>query len=304
MKNAINYYYHLQPFSIHQVGKIYYFMANDKQYVFLPFNNEQEITVIYELANSLIKQGLPIHQIIMNVNNQMLTKMNEDLYVLMNIYVDKTNVSINDIITLNSFYYDSNQSRLHQNDWYTLWTEKVDYFEYQVSQMGHKYALLLDSFSYYVGLAENAISLVNMTSKEQLYLTLGHRRITCMDTYYRLYNPLNLIIDIRVRDACDYFKSCFFNNEDIVSQVEQYIYNSHLSTNEACYFMARMLFPTYYFDMYERIISGEVAEDKITAITSKVDEYEWFLKQIYHYLSQFYQIPEIEWLKKTPYQDV
>lgn len=294
----MNYYYNINPSSIHQIGKNYFFKDNERNYVFLPFDNAKEINSIYELSNILLQNGIPVHQIIPNIQNQLLTKLNNEFYVLMQIFVPKQEVTINDIFSLNSIYLDNEKIKLKQDNWYTLWTNKVDYFEYQISQIGRKYPLIIDSFSYYIGLSENAISLMN-TIPTQHYLTLSHKRITCQDTYYRFYNPLNLVLDIRVRDACDYFKSCFFNNQDITQMVMNYLYQSQLNNEEACCFLARMLFPTYYFDMYEKIIAGELEEEKINIILSKVDNYEHFLKQIYQYLSQFYQIPEIGWLKKV-----
>lgn len=36
-----------------------------------------------------------------------------------------------------------------------MWVQKIDYFEYQVSQMGKKYPVIRESSIYYVGLAES-----------------------------------------------------------------------------------------------------------------------------------------------------
>ena len=46
-----------------------------------------------------------------------------------------------------------------------MWIRKIDYFEYQISQFGKKYPIIRESFNYYVGLAENGISLLNKAMK-------------------------------------------------------------------------------------------------------------------------------------------
>ena len=70
------------------------------------------------------------------------------------------------------------------------------------------------------------------------------------------------------------------------------------SFNEAILFMARMLYPSYYFDLYDEIINKETKESKLLNIRNKICEYEELLKEIYSYLHLKYNIPEIEWLKK------
>ena len=80
--------------------------------------------------------------------------------------------------------------------------------------------------------------------------------------------------------------------------MENYIYQAKLTNDEAILFLARMLFPSYYFDTYDEIIQGVKQEEKILIYLEKVDLYEDFLAKIYYILEIFYQIPEIEWIKK------
>ena len=71
-----------------------------------------------------------------------------------------------DIINFQREYTATNKVvSLYQNDWGNLWSSKVDYLEYQMSELGKNFPTLLNSFSYYVGLAENAISYVNSLNR-------------------------------------------------------------------------------------------------------------------------------------------
>ncbi|MEG2322406.1 MAG: hypothetical protein RSB71_02865 [Bacilli bacterium] len=299
MKNVINYYYNLEPIAIHQINKKYYFKASDEQYVFITYDNINEIDALYDFSNSLLLRGLMCHQMILNIDKQILTKVNEDLYVLMKIYVAKKDIAINDILNFNNITINDTKSILRRDDWFNLWTNKIDYFEYQINQLGKKHPIITRSFSYYVGLAENAISLISNVNKDGLSLNLSHRRILYNDTFYNLYNPLNFVIDLRVRDICEYFKSCFFNGQEVLELIKQYLSYNKLSYNESCYFFARLLYPSYYFDVYEKIIDNQIDEEEINYVISKVDSYENILREVYIYLKSSINIPEIEWLQKA-----
>lgn len=294
MKNALSYYYGLEVTNIHQKDKTFYFKYNNNEYIMTKCENEN-IEIVYNLSNLLIEMGIYSHQILLNNNKEIITKIDGDNYILMKIYVEKKPINLNDVISFNNINY-IDEKKLRIADWYTLWTEKIDYFEYQISQIGKKYPYIRKSFSYYIGLAENAIQLVKSVPSDNLYYGLCHRRISCKDNFQNLYNPLEFIIDVRFRDICEYFKSCFFNKKEIENEIMLFLYYNDLSYEECCYFFARMLFPTYYFDIYEKIINNEIDETKLNNITSLAISYEALLKNIYSHLKKKVNLPNLEWL--------
>ena len=291
MKNTINYYYNLNINTIHQKEKNYYFNINNNNYLLLKCDNIEELDDIYKLDSYLI-QILPVHKIILNINNEIITKINDNNYLLLQLYIDNK-VDLNKIIELNNINIPDYFSKLRRDNWSLLWTNKIDYLEYQLSQIGRKYPIIRDSFNYYIGLAENAIILVNNTDKRNIVLGLSHRRIS--SNFFDLYNPLNIVIDIRIRDVCEYFKYCFFDNIDISRELELFLNYNNLDINEGKLFLARMLFPTYYFDLYEKVINNEIDESEIKKIIVKADSYEKILKQIYYHFKN--NQLNIEWLE-------
>ena len=291
MKNTINYYYNLNINTIHQKEKNYYFKVDNKNYLLLKYDNFEELDDIYKLG-SYLNQFLPFHEIILNINEEIITKINNNNYILLQIFINDK-INLNKIIELNNINIPFNFPKLRRDDWSLLWTEKIDYLEYQLSQIGRKYPLIRDSFNYYIGLAENAIILVNNTDKKDVVLSLSHRRIS--DSSFELYNPLNIVIDVRIRDICEYFKYRFFHNIDIRQELELFLNYNHLNINEGKLFLARMLFPTYYFDIYEKIINNEIDESEIKKIIIKADSYEKILKQIYYHFKN--NQLNIEWLE-------
>ena len=292
MKNTINYYYNLNINTIHQKEKNYYFKADNKNYLLLKCSNIEELDDIYRL-NMYFSQILPVHRIVLNVNNEVITKINDSNYLLLELFSNNNKINLNNIIELSNIRIPFSVDKLKRNDWYNLWIKKVDYFEYQLSQIGKKYPLIRESFNYYIGLAENAIILVNNIDFNNIPLGLSHRRITNMS--FNLYNPLNIVIDARIRDVCEYFKFCFFNNIDIGMELELFLSYNSFDINEAKLFLARMFFPTYYFDLYEKIIDNEIDESEIKKIIIKADNYEKILKQVYYHFKNN-QI-NIEWLE-------
>ena len=292
MKNTINYYYNLNINTIHQKEKNYYFKVDNKNYLLLKCSNIEELDDIYRL-NMYLSQILPVHRIVLNVNNEVITKINDNNYLLLELFSNNNKINLNNIIELSNIRIPFSVDKLKRNDWYNLWIKKVDYFEYQLSQIGKKYPLIRESFNYYIGLAENAIILVNNIDFNNIPLGLSHRRITNM--FFNLYNPLNIVIDARIRDVCEYFKFCFFNNIDISMELELFLSYNSFDINEAKLFLARMFFPTYYFDLYEKIIDNEIDEREIKKITIKADNYEKILKQIYYHFKN--NQLNIEWLE-------
>ena len=59
---------------------------------------------------------------------------------------------------------------------------------------------------------------------------------------------------------------------------------------------ARLMYPSFYFDLYEQIIEGTLEENALLPIINKVDDYELFLKDMYFILSQYAPIDRVEWI--------
>ena len=140
MKNALNYYYNLNIENIHQKNKNYYFKVNNLQYMLLECVNE-EISDIYSL-NIYLTKNYPFYKIILNKENKIITLINETNYILMEINNSIKELNVNEIIKINNISI-VNFNKLRRDNWYTLWTNKIDYFEYQINQIGKKYPLLI-----------------------------------------------------------------------------------------------------------------------------------------------------------------
>ena len=228
MKNAIMYYYNLVPNNIRLINKYVKFNVDNTFYVLEKVErNPNEIDEIYNLSNYLLQINVLCHQIILNINNQIITIINDEPYVLMKVFVESDKlINEEDLLNFLNIIIDSNQyTKIKRNNWLGLWSNKIDYLEYQVSQFGKKYMLIRDSFSYYIGLAENAIQFLKGLN-QNVILTVSHLRIKKDYTMYDLYNPLEFIIDTRVRDLAEYYKQRFYSNNLNYLNIEKNIYNN------------------------------------------------------------------------------
>ena len=307
MKNALMYYYSLNPENVHQNDGKYYFKINNISYCLSPYNDSPEkLAEVNDLHISLLNNRFPCHEIIPNVNSQIVTVINNQFFILLkiNIYDHDQKINFNDLLIFNNLKINYNKgNNLLLNDWKILWSEKIDYYEYQVNQLGKKYPLIRESFAYYNGLTETAIQILNNLSSESYYLTISHRRINIEDTLFDLYNPLLFILDNKVRNVAEIYKSQYFNSDVQNFQVvlSNYIVNANLNQNECCLLLARLLYPSYYFDVYEKILKGETEEKDLNLILNKSFAYECTIKELYEFIKSFQKIPVIEWLEIKEY---
>lgn len=299
MKNAIFFYYNINPITITKRDKNYEFQHQNAWYILTPCTRPQEeLDKLYNLSIVLYERGIPVHQIILNKDNQLVTFMNQIPYILFRVYVEKnTTIILNDIINFQRYTSTASLEQLPTADWYQLWTQKIDYLEYQVSEFGKKYPMIRESFSYYIGIAENCISLVGAIPDIKKD-TLSHRRLGVQSTLFDLYNPLNLVVDSKVRDICEFIKDSFFHGLHALEQVNFYFSTQTISKQEAQLFLIRMLFPSYYFDKYEAIIERNYNERELLPFIHHTKEFEFFISIIYQHLMQYAELPEIDWLKK------
>jgi len=306
MKNDILYYYNINVDKLHNKDDYYYFYYDKELYELVIYNRDfKEDNAIYKLNRDMINNNIIVHEIILNKDNKVITIINNIPYTLYKVYINKNKKNdLNEIEYLSNLKINYDKILMRSN-WDQLWADKIDYFEYQIRENGKKYPIIVDSFSYFVGLAENAISYAKNTIIEEVMQpndigVIAHRKIRIEDTVYNLYNPLNIIIDHKSRDLGEYIKNSFFtNNKNVFNELDLYFSKNYFSEYGIRLLFARILYPTFYFDLYEDIILNKKGEEDILNITTKVNDYEKYLYNIYLYLRKFYPIPEVEWLKKN-----
>ncbi len=293
MENFILYYYNINISNVVCCSDYYYFFQNEDMYYFCISNRlETEITSIvsYPLENKY-------HILIKNKFNKYLTEYNDKTYILF-----KINTLLDDHILFNNLLLNYKipviKPRLL---WQNIWQTKIDYMEEQMKELGIGKEILINSFSYYIGLGENAISYLHNIKQPSLNISLVHYRIYFPNIPINYYNTLSLIEDYDVRDYAEYIKSYFFNSNDYnpIDDIKSMLAINKYTYTDYILLYARLLYPTYYFDLFSQYINMDnYDENKIINILNKQNSYELFLKDCYYEIKNKYNIPEISWIIK------
>lgn len=301
MKNNIIYYYNIEVSNLVKNGNYYSFYFNGDRYELNIYTRDfKEENDILKLNKFMVENNILVHEIIPNKNGNIVSVVDNVPYVLYKVYINKDKKITLDELTFMSQYDVVGVGSLKRNEWDTLWGTRIDYLEYQINQMGKKYPILVDSFSYFAGMAENAISYVKNTiietKKEKLDKdVISHNKV--YDSINSIYDPLNIIIDHKSRDVSEYIKASFFlNNKKIFEELDIYFSKNYYSFYGIRLLFGRVVYPSFYFDLYDNVILGNVKESEVLNITSRTVEYEAYLREIYYYLRKFYNIPMIDWL--------
>lgn len=304
MKETLEYYYGLDIESIEELDGKYHFKIENQDYFFVFYNRGiEELEDIINVSNEMVKKGINVHKILINRNNSFLTKVGEYNYILFAVSNLNEEYDIFDMVKISEkLVLNNNKSNLYRNNWGTLWSEKIDYFEYQVRELSIEKDVVKNSFSYYVGMAENAISYVNNTNMkyggDAYRIVLSHRRVFYPNYKLNYLNPLSFVFDLEVRDIAEYLKAMFFKKDVgfCLDELSSYLKIRHLSLYEYQMLYARLLYPTYYFDVYESVMNKNGDEEQLVNIIKKCDSYEEFLKNAYLEISKYAKIDKIEWI--------
>ena len=292
MKNIIEYFYDLKIDTLHKNIHRYEFEINKNKYcLVLSYRYEKEL----EQIENLIKNNQNFDQIIRNINSKLITNINGRNYLLLKksnkkIFIEDELLNYYKVLLPSQLYFN-----IDRTDWVYLWSEKIDYIEYQKIHLKGEYPLLEESINYFIGMAENAIMYVRNCFAEDSDLddiVLSHKRITTKE----FNSPINLIVDHRSRDISEYLKYLFFTNDYDYIKISKYLQKLNLNSYIYKLLYGRMLFPTFYFDKYDDIVNKNKSEKEILAIIKKVEAYEDFLKNIYLIINQNIAIKKVDWL--------
>lgn len=292
MKNVIYNFYNIIIDELNKENNNYYFYYKNELYLLYQSDNEEK--VIEFIYTYLKKNNIESYEIIKNKDNNLITKENNIKYILLKLKgILKYEYKFEEFK-----YYELN---LEPQKWGELWSNRLDYYNIQIRELGYNYKTILNTFGFFEGLAENAILYYNLTLKkynEKKSVGIVHNRMNypCYAIDYN--NPSNFIIDYSVRDISEYIKFYIIN--------ENYDYNNvillleKLNINSLMFNLlySRILYPTFYFDIFDKIILENGIDKDIIPIINKTNDYLFTLKEIYNHFKDKYNMIEIEWLNK------
>ena len=299
MKKMIEYYYKFRNIDLNQIGEEYYFKNNGKNYILFSCRRS---SIELDNINKLLSNDRIYNKIVPNIFNQFITYIDGKEYVLVEKINNYSNekITIEEVIKKYSITNINDYKSILRNDWYDLWTKKIDYILYQKEHIRGKYPIIDEYLDYYIGMAESAISYYKNTIDsikvdDKMMYSLSHRRIkSLLKTNY--YNIDDLIIDYPVRNISEYLKTLF--NKKLIDLNLLNSILSKLNYNELLYRLlyARMLFPSSFFDIYEKIVNDKLREEELIPIINNIKNYEEYLKNIFNLINKKTRIPVVDWL--------
>lgn len=286
MKNTIKYYYNFDNINLIRSNESMYIKYKQEIYVFCRIINKDETLEIYSLTRNMPN----FYQFIINKDNSIFTPYQNNLCVLLKV-TPKKNITFK----TNRVVLPYKNYLLDRSNWYELWTKKNDYFEYQQHHIYGKFKIIDESINYYIGLAENAISYISYNIRNEIIQeqkTICHKRID-KNGYF---NPLNCVIDYKERDLAEYLKYIFLNKQYLSLNLEKIVISFNSTKRGYTLLFGRLLYPSFYFDLYERIINNYDNENKLIEIIKRNKEYEEYLKNIYSIINKYTDIKKVDWL--------
>ncbi|WP_181832945.1 spore coat putative kinase YutH [Bacillus taeanensis] len=209
--------------------------------------------------------------------------------------------------------------------WNKRWETRIDQLEHwlteEVSKQEKKAVfdeVCLQSFSYFQGLAENAIQYFVDTQIEQGWiqgqdLTIAHHRFHEQSWLFipqlnqRLKLPFHWLIDHPMRDLAEYIRPTLLKANSFdksMRMIHRYTKRSPLTSKEYRLLFSRLLFPLYYVEYIEGYYSSKEDKQKqwyakkMNELLERTGEMEEALKKLQHHFSQLTSLPKVEWLTK------
>lgn len=207
--------------------------------------------------------------------------------------------------------------------WKQLWEKRLDQMEQVWS--GKLYIepesdferMFLESYPYYMGLAENAIQYLTDTEIDDKptkidHGTVCHERFTntvWRGTYF-VKNPFDWVFDHASRDLAEWVRERYFTNiqtsqPDIKNFLSDYQSLTILSPFSWRLLYARLLFPLHYFETVENyyITHSEQTrnqlEDQLAKYLKQSSDHEKFLSNFYQLCEapvKAAKLPGVDWL--------
>lgn len=300
MKEIIEFYYNIKIDSLHSKNDYYFFHIGNTEYIFKQYYNDERLIEATYRLNNLLREKINISNIILNKYGYPITKTENNSYILIQ-NNQNNNISLSIISNFSNTIINNTDyiKNLERNNWEILWSNKIDYYEKQINENNKKYPLIRESIDYFIGMGEIAISYLSNTKLEVNKTMLDNKVLSHNTLSNSIWDPQNIILDHKARDVAEYIKYSFWNNnKNIFIELEEYFKHNQYSLYGIRVLYSRILYPSFYFDLYDDIINTKKNEIELNKIISRITEYEYYLYNIYLYLNKFYNIPEINYIKK------
>ena len=281
MKEFIEYNYDLRCDDLAILNNLLYFKHLDKFYIISNFNRDE--VEFEKVLNYLISNNLKSLKVVMNKKGSYISEFNGKKYVVMESDCE------NEII---DFPICSGGLINENNYWNEIWENRVVQLEKHKSEL----SLNKDIFyilNYYIGLIEICIYNYNLLIRkygQKNGLSIQHNRIEFPMYSFSYYNPVNYLFDFEFRDFAEYLKMRFFYSDFSTDEAISVIDNYNFDNFSINMFFVRLIYPTYFLELYDMQNKNNVYSDLFYDLLKKSSQYENFILKLITAMSSKYEI--------------
>ncbi|MBO9130701.1 spore coat putative kinase YutH [Bacillus sp. 165] len=326
--------YQLQVSELSTLGHYKSFWIRNKIYVLVPVGSlkEEELAEMKRLSDYMIEQGdWSVGTFVPTVQGYYVSSLENEDYLLLRAMRQPEVQEANEGKELAMFHkrgtmFPGEISSINRiGEWKSLWEQRLDQLErFWNGKVIHHPSnvfetLFVDSFPYFLGLAENAIQYVvdtEIDDEPQVTdaATICQHRFT-PDTWRNLRKiklPTDWVYDHPSRDLAEWIRGAYLTKlpntkERIMEFLYEYEQGSPLSAFGWRLLYARLMFPLHYFETIEGYyLSGseqqrEAHQERLEGIVEDAKEFEKFLGNFYTMIKlpvEKLGIREIDWMKR------
>ena len=292
MENMLNYYYGINVIDIKKYDNYYLVKTEDDIYILNEIYDEDALKEIIDYLNNT---NILYHLLLLNKDNEIAFVYDNKKYSLFKVRNNQSNISIFDF---------ANLSCNGKCNWGKLWSKRVDYYLEQIKEIvsSNEIKYVMD---YYISLAEIAISYFNnlqeLYNEKNLYYSISHRYISSPLNSYDYFNPANMCKDLSVRDIAEYIKMSFFDdiltNNEVLNLIDKITLNEEMAN----YLLVRLIYPSYFFYLFDKYIENREVDKKIYTYIKKSRDFETLLSLIYNKLKINFNIRAFIYFFKSEY---
>jgi spore coat protein YutH len=331
MKKTIFEEYGIKVQEMTKLGDYDSFYLHQTHFLLIPVTHidEEELYELYHLSQFMLEKREPyISSFVLTKKNHMFFEKDEAKYAIIKCS-SYTQGRFNQIGRDLARFHQRARSYPYQvsktqriGQWKFLWEKRLDQLESFWMGRVHNQPLnqfekmFVESFPYYLGLAENAIQyLVDTELDEEPQPidsgTICHHRFnaTTWNPTMCVKLPTEWVFDHGSRDIAEYMRHLFFENQDELkingfSFLEDYDRSTPLSAFSWRLIYSRLLFPIHYFECVENYYLSQeddkpFFEGKMDEILKNSSQYESFLRGYSSMLSMKTKriiVPTVEWM--------
>lgn len=331
MKKTIHDVYGIKVKELTKEGQYETFQLHQSRFLIVPASHidEDELYELYQLSQYMIEKREPnIASIVLTKENHLFFEKDKIKYVILKCspYNQARLTQLGRDLArfhLKGRTYPYQVSKTQRiGQWKLLWEKRLDQLEnfwrgkIQSQPLTSFEKMFVESFPYYLGLAENAIQyLVDTELDEEPQpidsATICHHRFhsNTWNDVMCVKSPIDWVFDHSSRDIAEYMRYLYFEKQEEFKLsgykfLDDYDRTSPLSSFSWRLIYSRLLFPIHYFECVESYyLAGDdmklVLEDRMEEILKSSGHYESFLRSYSSMLSmrtKRIQLPAVDWL--------